>query len=263
MKTVLITGVSSGFGKAIAETLAAKGYDVYGTVRKATTETLAYKTIVVDVCKPETINSGIAEILQKSGKIDVLINNAGFGLTGEMELTATEDRKRIFDTNIFGYIDMVNAVLPMMRKQKEGKIINIASLAGVFAIPYQGFYSTTKFAINGYSESLRYELKGTGIKVVVVNPGDYKTAFTANRILTPVHDEAKTIFDIVVKAIVKDETKGLDPKHCAFLIAKIIEKKNPCFRYVAGSFEHKLSAFIKRLLPDSWFFKIIESHYNM
>ncbi|MCX6231186.1 MAG: SDR family oxidoreductase [Bacteroidetes bacterium] len=263
MKTVLITGVSSGFGKAIAETLAEKGYNVYGTVRNATNESLAYKTIIVDVCKPETIQAGINEVLQQAGKIDVLINNAGFGLTGEMELTDNEDRKRLFDTNIFGYIDMVNAVLPVMRKQKEGKIINIASLAGVFAIPYQGFYSTTKFAINGYSEALHYELIGTGIKVVVVNPGDYKTSFTANRILTPIHEEGRKVFDTVVKAIVKDETKGLDPKHCAKLIAKIIEKNNPCFRYVAGSLEHKLSAFIKRLLPDSWFFKIIESHYNM
>ena len=124
MKTVLVTGVSSGFGKAIAETLSAKGYNVYGTVRKPISETLAYKTIVVDVTKPETIKAGVEEIIAQAGTIDVLINNAGFGLTGEMELTTPEDRKRIFDTNVFGYIDMINAVLPGMRKQNSGKIIN-------------------------------------------------------------------------------------------------------------------------------------------
>lgn len=263
MKTVIITGVSSGFGKAIAETLAAKGYNVFGTVRKATNENLTYKTIVVDVTNPEAIKAGVAEVIAQTGRIDVLINNAGFGLTGEMELTTPDDRKRIFDTNVYGYIDMANAVLPTMRKQKDGKIINIASLAGVFAIPYQGFYSTTKFAINGYSEALRYELKGTGVKVVVVNPGDYKTGFTANRILTPIHEENRQLFDTVVKAIVKDETGGLDPKHCAKLIAKIIEKDKPCFRYVAGRLDHKLSAVLYGLLPNSWFFKIIEGHYNM
>ncbi|MEI6822102.1 MAG: SDR family oxidoreductase [Bacteroidota bacterium] len=263
MKTVLITGVSSGFGKAIAENLSSKGYQVFGTVRKPISETLPYKTIVVDVTNPETIKAGVEEVLKQTGKIDVLINNAGFGLTGEMELTTPEDRKRIFDTNVFGYIDMINAVLPTMRSQKEGKIINIASLAGVFAIPYQGFYATTKFAINGYSESLRYELKGSGINVVVVNPGDYKTKFTDNRILTPIHEDYRKVFDTVVKAIVKDETGGLDPMHCAKLIEKIIEKKNPCFRYVAGRIDHKLSAVLKGILPDSWFFKIIESHYNM
>ena len=263
MKTVVITGVSSGFGKAIAETIAAKGYNVFGTVRKPINESLTYKTIVVDVTRPETITAGINEVLSQTGRIDVLINNAGFGLTGEMELTTPEDRKRIFDTNVFGYIDMINAVLPIMRKQNDGKIINIASLAGVFAIPYQGFYSTTKFAINGYSEALRYELKSTKIKVVVVNPGDYKTNFTANRILTPIHEEDRKVFDTVVKAIVKDETGGLDPKHCANLIAKIIEKDKPCFRYVAGRIDHKLSAILYGIFPNSWFFKIIEGHYNM
>jgi short-subunit dehydrogenase len=264
MKTILITGVSSGFGKAIAETLSSNGNQVFGASRKPMNGDFPYKIITLDVTKPETIKAGVSEVMKQAGKIDVLINNAGFGLSGEMELTSPEDRKRIFDTNIFGYIDMVNEVLPIMRKQKQGLIINIASLAGVFAIPYQGFYSTTKFAVNGYSEALHYELKGSGVKVVVVNPGDYKTNFTSSRVMTPVNPENQAIFEKVSAVFTKDETNGLEPKHCARLIAKIIKKKNPCFRYIAGSFfEHKLSAFLKRIVPDSWFFGIISSHYKM
>ncbi len=263
MKTILITGVSSGFGKAIAELLSLSGNEVYGTVRKPLTEKVPYKTITMDVTSNESIQKGIQSVIDQSGKIDILINNAGFGLTGEMELTSTDDRKKIFDTNVFGYMDVINQVLPGMRKAKNGLIINIASLAGLFSIPYQGYYATTKFAINGYSESLRYELKGSGIKVVVVNPGDYKTQFTNNRILTPIHDENREVFDRVLASIVKDETKGLDPMHCAKLISKIIEKKNPKFKYVAGNIEHKASALVNRILPSSWFSKIIESHYHM
>lgn len=264
MKTVLITGVSSGFGKAIAETLSSAGMQVFGASRKAASGTLPYKVITLDVTKPETIKTGVSEVIKQAGKIDVLINNAGYGLGGEMELTPIEDRKRLFDTNLFGYMDMVNEVLPIMRKQKQGLIINIASLAGVFAIPYQGFYSTSKFAVNGYSEALHYELKGSGVNVVVINPGDYKTNFTSSRIMTPVQPANKAMFDKVVKVFEKDETNGIDPKHCAQLIAKIIEKKKPCFRYVAGNFfEHKMSAFLKRIFPDSWFFGVIGSHYKM
>ena len=263
MKTILITGVSSGFGRAIADLLSSLGHEVYGTVRKPLNEKTSFKTIIMDVTQESSIQEGINAVLEQSKKIDVLINNAGFGLTGEMELTKAEDRKKIFDTNVFGYIDMINHVLPHMRREKRGVIINIASLAGLFAIPYQGFYATTKFAINGYSESLRYELKGTGIDVVVVNPGDYKTHFTANRILTPIHPENKEVFDKVLKSIVKDETKGLNPVHCAKLIAKIIEKKNPAPKYIAGNLEHKASVLLNKILPYSWFSKIIESHYNM
>ncbi|MEI8204221.1 MAG: SDR family oxidoreductase [Bacteroidota bacterium] len=263
MKTVLITGVSSGFGRAIAEQLSANGYKVIGTVRKPLAESVSFETIILDVTKPESIQSGIESILNKHKHIDVLINNAGFGLTGEMELTAPEDRKKIFDTNLFGYMDMINAVLPSMRDAKNGLIINIASLAGLFAIPYQGFYATTKFAVNGYSESLRYELKGSCINVVVVNPGDYKTGFTGNRILTPIHPEYQERFDTVVKSIIKDETGGLSPTHCAKLVQRIIEKKNPNFRYIAGSLEHIASVVLSRILPQRWFTKIIASHYHM
>jgi len=264
MKTILITGVSSGFGKATAEILSSKGYQIFGAMRKPTGEALPYKIITIDVTKPETIKAGVNEVMKQAGKIDVLINNAGMGLGGEMELTSPEDRKKIFDTNLFGYIDMVNEVIPIMRKQKQGLIINIASLAGVFAIPYQGFYSASKFAVNGYSEALHYELKGSGIKVVVINPGDFKTNFTSSRIMTPVQPANQAMFEKVVKVFEKDETNGIDPKNCAKLIEKIIEKKNPCFRYVAGNFfEHKLSAFLKRILPDGLFFSIIGSHYKM
>ena len=263
MKTILITGVSSGFGRAIAERLSANGHKVIGTVRKPLAERGTFETITLDVTQSDSIKSGIETILRENKHIDVLIHNAGFGLTGEMELTSPADRKKIFDTNLFGYMDMIDAVLPSMRETKRGLIINIASLAGIFAIPYQGFYATTKFAVNGYSESLRYELKDSGVNVVVVNPGDYKTGFTGNRILTPIHTEYQERFDTVVKAIEKDETKGLNPSHCARLIEKIILKKNPNYRYIAGNLEHKASVLLSKILPQRIFSKIIASHYHM
>lgn len=262
---VLITGASSGFGQTTANYLANKGYIVYGTSRKVVADS-NINMIKMDVCQPESITAGIKHILEKEGRIDVLINNAGMGIGGSIELATSEEISLQMNTNFMGMANMCKEVLPIFRKQRSGKIINISSIGGIMGLPYQGFYSASKFAIEGYSEALAAEVKGFGIKVVLVEPGDFSTNFTANRkksILTLENEDYTISYQKSLKIIENEENNGLKPISLAKRIDKIIKSKNPRFRYIVANFEQKLSVLLKRIVPGNMFIYILRSYYKV
>jgi len=177
-KVVFITGISSGFGKSIAEYLSQKGYVIYGTSRKAVEGNDRINVLKVDVIDVVSVKAAVQNVILKEGRIDVLINNAGMGISGPIEFSSVENIKLQMDTNFMGMVNVIQSVLPVMRKQGEGTIVNISSIGGLMGLPYQGFYAASKFAIEGLSEALRMELKPFHIKVVVIRPGDFFTSFT-------------------------------------------------------------------------------------
>lgn len=265
-KVVFITGVTSGFGKATAELLSQKDYTVYGTSRKAIVQGTPYTIVNMDVTDRESIRRAVDTVIQKEGRIDVLINNAGMGISGSLEDTLPDESRLQVNTNFWGTVDTCQAVLPYMRKQGKGLIVNTSSIGGLIGLPFQGFYSASKFAIEGYSEALRMEIKPFHIKVVVVNPGDFHTNFTANRKLIMQGGKESAYdasFQRTLAVIEHDETHGLPPQTLARKIAAIIEKKNPCGRYVVSSFVQKIAVFLERILPDTWFDAIIGWNYKV
>ncbi len=179
-KVIIITGASSGFGKATAELLSQKGHTVYGLCRRAMEDTqIKYRQC--DVRNRENIRSVVEQIVAEQGRVDVLINNAGMGIGGALELATGEEIDLQMGTNFMGCVNMCQAVLPYMRKARAGKIINLSSIGGVMGLPYQGFYSASKFAIEGFSEALSAEVRRFGIRVCMVEPGDFATGFTGSR----------------------------------------------------------------------------------
>ncbi len=265
-KVILITGVSSGFGNKTAGLLAEKGHIVYGTVRRETHIWKDINVLRMDLTDPESIKVAVSQILQKEGRIDILINNAGMHTGGSIETMPIENARMQLDTNIMGMICLLREVLPAMRAQGNGTIINFSSIGGLMGLPYQGYYSASKFAIEGLSEALRMELKPFNIKVVVINPGDFHTNNTANRrsfLAKTADDPYAEQFSRTLAIIEKDENGGWLPEILARKLVKITEKKHPRQRYLIASTEQKLAVVLKRILPGNWFMKILASHYGI
>src|SRR6266516_6291014 len=181
-KTALVTGASSGIGEATATRLAMAGYKVYGTSRRAAkVGQRSFELLSLDVTSDESVEAAVKEVLRLEGRIDLLVNNAGFGIApGAAEESSMEQARSIFETNFFGTIRMTRAVVPHMRRQRAGRIINIGSVLGFLPMPYAALYAATKHAVEGYSESLDHELRTRGIRVSVIEPAYTKTRFDAN-----------------------------------------------------------------------------------
>jgi short-subunit dehydrogenase len=266
-KVILVTGASSGLGLATAKALQAEGHTVYGTSRDAKKiKDVAFKPLSMDVTDDASVTAAIDTIIKAEGKIDVLINNAGSGVTGPLYAMPVEYAKKQFDVNFFGVVRVSSAVLPGMIEKKQGLVINIGSLAGLFGLPYQGLYAASKFAIEGYSESLRMELQNTGIKVVVVNPGDFKTDFTASREKIPFplnNDKLKAEYEVAVASMEKDESIGADPSKLAEKIVRIVNTKSPKHNYLVGAIGQTIAVTLKATLPGWLFVKLMNDHYGI
>lgn len=265
-KVVFITGISSGFGKCISEYLAQKDYKVYGTSRSNLESHNSVNVLNVDVTVKVSIKKAIETILKNEGRIDFVINNAGIGISGPVEFSSPEDIKHQMDTNFMGIVNVIQSVLPAMRKQGAGTIINFSSIGGIMGLPYQGFYSASKFAVEGISEVLRMELKPFNIKVIVIRPGDFHTGFTSNRKIEyslDVNDPYKQQLMKTMSVIETDERGGLNPEYLARKMHNIIRSKNPKSHYTVASFEQKFAIVLKSILPDSWFSAILGSHYGI
>ena len=262
---VLITGISSGFGLETARLLVQEGHSVYGTVRRTVEPLPQVNYIQLDVRDREAVERAVDDIVGKEGRIDVLVNNAGMGIGGPLEFATEEEVRLQMDTNFMGLVHCVDAVLPHMRQQKSGKIIALSSIGGLMGLPFQGFYSASKFAIEGYCEALRLETKSFGIQVVVLRPGDFATGFTGSRkkVTNEAALEAYPIFKTAIEKVEHDENGGLKPIVLAQKISKIIKKKNPHNGYVVASLEQKLSVFLKRIMPAKWFARILGSYYRV
>lgn len=268
MKNVIfITGISSGFGKRISELLAVQGHTVYGTIRKDAELITKVHVLMLDLTDTNSIKKAVETILQKEGRIDVLINNAGMHTGGPIETSPIENIKIQMDTNFLGMVHLTREVLPAMRKQGGGTIINFSSGGGLIGLPFQAFYSASKFAIEGFSEALRMEVKQFNIKVILINPGDFHTSNSANRrnFLAPTgtSDPYNEQFNKTLTIIEKDEAHGWAPEVLARKIVRIVECKNPKQRYIIASFEQKLAIVLKNILPGKLFRKILEDHYGI
>lgn len=269
---VLIAGASSGMGKAIAETLAKEGYKVYGTSRKlqnnsvneiaAASESGFLKMIQLDVCADESVEQAVSYVKEIEGKIDILINCAGFALAGAVEDTTHEEAFLQFNTNFFGAHRMCRTVAPIMRQNGKGLIINISSTAGLIAVPYQAFYSASKYALEAMTEGMRMELEPYGVKVSLVEPGDTKTGFTNSRVFVKKSKASiyKATFDNSVARMVKDEQSGPPPVGVVNAVKKIINSGNPPVRVVVGPI-NKVLAFLKKVLPSRVVVYIVSKLY--
>jgi NAD(P)-dependent dehydrogenase (short-subunit alcohol dehydrogenase family) len=266
-KIILITGISSGFGKETAKLLAEKGHTVYGTVRTGAPSDSFVRYLTMNLTDTESIKKAVSAVIEKEGRIDVLINNAGMHTGGPIETSPVENIKLQMDTNLLGTVILTKEVLPHMRKNGGGTIINFSSIGGLMGLPMQGFYSAAKFALEGFSEALRMEVKQFNIKVVLINPGDFHTNNSANRrnYLAPTgaQDPYKEQYEKTLQVIEKDESKGWAPEVLAKKLVKIVESRNPDHRYIIASFEQKLAVVLKYILPPKIFWMLIGDHYKI
>ena len=266
-KIVLITGGSSGIGKSIGTFLTSKGHKVYGTTRDLSKypNFNEFELLALDVRKTETINKAIEQLLANEGRIDVLVNNAGVGITGPIEETPHEEIKKTFDTNFHGPLHMIKEVLPQMRKQRSGLIINITSIAGYMGLPYRGIYSATKGALEIATEALRMEIKDFGVKMTNLAPGDFATNIAAGRFHAQVIKGSpyEKPYSDTLNMINEDVEGGDDPIQVAHMVVKIMNTSNPKVHYKVGSFMQKFSLTLKNLLPDKVYEKLLLNHYKL
>jgi NAD(P)-dependent dehydrogenase (short-subunit alcohol dehydrogenase family) len=245
--------------------LAARGFKVYGASRNPKSGA-GYLPLTMDVADDQSVEQAIAQILKEAGSIDALVNNAGCGVAGAVEDTSMQEAAHQMEVNFMGAFRVARLVLPGMRQRRSGVIVNVSSLGGLFGLPFQSFYSASKFAMEGWTESLRYEVKPYGIRVVLVEPGDVSTGFTGSRVQARAADPTSAYAAAFAKcmAIVeKEEKKGVPPEAIARVICRIVEGAAKGPRYTCGGASQRLSAVLKRILPGGLFESIIGSFYGL
>ncbi|WP_242206251.1 SDR family oxidoreductase [Aestuariivivens insulae] len=265
-KVVLITGGSSGIGKSIGEFLIEKGFVVYGTSRNPERYPESkFPLLKLDVKDLASIRAAVEAIIEKQGKLDVLINNAGAGITGPIEEIPEAEIKANFETNFFGPINVIKAVLPHMRSQQSGLIINTTSIAGYMGLPYRGVYSASKGALELITEAFRMELKPFNIHMTNVAPGDFATNIAAGRYHAPLLDNSpyKATYGKTLELMNAHVDSGSDPNIMAKAVFKIIQAKSPKVHYKVGEFMQKFSIVLKRILPDTVYEKLLMNHYKL
>lgn len=249
----LVTGASSGIGLVTAQALLRDGYRVFGTSRKPASDTQdGISMLICDVTDDASVQAVVEEVLNRAGRIDLLVNNAGIGLLGGAEESTVQQAKAVFDVNVFGTMRMTNAVLPAMRQQRRGRIVNLSSILGLIPAPYNTLYASTKHAIEGYSESLDHEVRTQGIRIVLVEPGVTRTSFEEN-IIRPdrplaVYDRVRTDAEKLMREIV---AKGDEPGVVARIVVRAANAAFPKRRYTAGKAAGQVR-FIRRFLPEAF-----------
>ncbi len=254
-RVVLITGASAGIGRACADRLHEAGWTVVGASRRGTTSG-AWSGLVMDVDSDESVRDGVAEVLTRHGRIDAVVASAGWGVAGAVEHTTIEEAKAQVETNFWGATRVVQGVLPAMRAQGGGRIVLVSSIGGVVAIPFQAFYSASKFALEGWGEALAYEVAPFGIDVTLVEPGNIRTDFTANRKMASAStddDVYKGALDTAVGVMERDEANGAAPQLVAAVVHKILDARRPPRRVSVGKAGERIGVLAKRLLPHRVF----------
>ncbi len=258
-RVALVTGASSGIGGAAAHELLAAGFIVYGTSRRAVAgeDRDGVVFLPLDVTDDQSVAGAVREVLGRSGRIDVLVNNAGLGVAGAAEESSIEQARALFDTNLFGSIRMARAVLPQMRKQGSGRIINLSSVLGLVPAPFGALYAATKHAMEGYSESLDHEVREHGVRVLLVEPAYTRTSFDANSIPADqplaVYARRRQVFDGLIAEAIKD---GDEPSVVGKVIVAAATDSRPKLRYPAGPLARRVSK-LRRFAPSTLFDKQI------
>jgi NAD(P)-dependent dehydrogenase (short-subunit alcohol dehydrogenase family) len=270
-RIVLVTGASSGIGKSCATYLQQRGYKVYGTSRSATFPAESSGTevtmIPMDVGSEASVKQAVQWIMAREERLDVVVNNAGNGIAGAIEDTSIAEAQAQFDTNVFGMLRVCHATLPILRRQGGGYLVHVGSIAGRIGVPFQGLYSASKFAVEGLTEVLRAEVRPYGIRVALIEPGDFHTGFTAQRSIVKAaqlpgiySERLRTALGVMEH----DETHGATPEAVARLLERIICTPSPKLRHLVGPAAQKLSvSLIQKLLPQKTFEAIIGKYYGI
>lgn len=266
-KVILVTGASSGIGESIAQSLAAAGYKVYAASRKVTTGHIRHGTIELqmDVCDEESVQRAIEYIRQKDGHLFGLINSAGLGMTGSVEFTSDKEARTLFDTNVFGVLNVCRAAIPLIRPQRDGYIINITSIAAQMGLPYRGIYSSSKFAVEGFTESLSMEVSRFGIKVCIIEPGDFRTGINTHRMRAAADDTVYygSLHQDILEQVRNEVNTAPTPEVIGKRVIKILSDPKPRLRYRIASPKALLSYRLMRTLPSRWFEAIIRNYYKL
>ncbi|MBL0126241.1 MAG: SDR family oxidoreductase [Flavobacteriales bacterium] len=264
VKVVLVTGGSSGLGKAICERLAALGHKVYGTGRSpSTNEVLGYNLVAMDVTDSASVQRAVDQILARERRIDVVVNNAGIGIQGPAEDITPEMAQQVMDTNVIGPHRVCRAVLPTMRTQGRGLIINISSIASNFGLPYRSFYSASKAALDRYGEALSIEMKRFGIQVVSIQPGEFKTNIATGRLRPEKISEAHAPgYNKAMEVLGGSLHYSRDPDELARVVAKVIASEHPRTTYIVAQGMQRISVLAKKLLPGRMFQRMVGKHYE-
>jgi NAD(P)-dependent dehydrogenase (short-subunit alcohol dehydrogenase family) len=260
----IVTGASGGIGEASARAFQAAGYRVFGTYRRPpATRSPGIEYLACDVTSDESVQTAVGQVLAKAGRIDLLVNNAGVGLVAGAEESSVEQAKSLFDVNLFGVFRLTNAVLPTMRRQGSGRIVNISSVMGLIPAPFMALYAASKHALEGYSESLDHEIRATGVRVVLVEPAYTRTSFEGNVYQADqqldVYQSARTN----AEGVLRDEMKTADtPELVANAVVKAATDVNPNRRYAAGRMARQIS-LLRRLVPASAFDKSLRKQMRL
>lgn len=262
-KVVLVTGGSSGLGLAICNRLTALGHTVYGTSRNPDRDPSGWRLIAMDITDDGSVDRAVQEVLLREQRIDVVVNNAGLGIQGAAEDIDVAMAQRLFDANVFGAHRVCRAVLPTLRQQRSGLIINVSSIAANFGLPYRAFYSASKAALDRYSEALRIEVKPFGVKVVTVQPGEFKTNIAGSRLKPERVSEAYAKgYQRAMEVLGGSMHYSRDPDELAQVVAKIIASPKPGTVYRVAQGVQKLSVQLKKLLPGHAFERMVGKHYE-
>lgn len=253
-RVVVVTGASAGIGRATADRLAGAGWTVVGVSRRGTGGE-GWSGRVVDVDDDGSVADGIAAVLADHGRIDAVVQSAGWGVAGSVERTDLAAARAQVETNLWGSVRVVQAVLPVMRAQGGGRIVLLSSIGGVVSIPFQGFYSASKFALEGLGEALAHEVRPFGVEVTLVQPGNVRTDFTASRVLAqrPGPDPYGQALAHAVGVMERDEQAGIDPARVAEVVERVLGARRPPRRVSVGRLGERVGLPAKRLLPYRWF----------
>jgi NAD(P)-dependent dehydrogenase (short-subunit alcohol dehydrogenase family) len=260
----IVTGASGGIGEASARALLAAGHRVFGTYRRPpATKSPGIEYLVCDVTSDDSVHSAVGQVLERAGRIDLLVNNAGVGLVAGAEESSLEQAKSLFDVNLFGVFRMTKAVLPTMRRQGAGRIVNISSVLGLIPAPFMALYAASKHALEGYSESMDHEIRSSGVRVVLVEPYYTRTSFDGNVYQADqrldVYQSARTN----AEGVVRDEMKAADtPELVASAVVKAATDTNPQQRYAAGRRARQVS-LLRRFVPRSAFDKSLRKQMRL
>jgi NAD(P)-dependent dehydrogenase (short-subunit alcohol dehydrogenase family) len=260
----IVTGATAGIGAATARALHAAGYRVFGTYRKPpATKIPGVDYVACDVTNDLSVDAAVREVLAQAGRIDLLVNNAGVGLMGAAEESSLEQAKSIFDVNLFGVVRTTNAVLPVMRKQRSGRIINISSVMGLIPSPFMALYSSSKHAVEGYSQALDHEVRVSGIRVVLVEPSYTRTTFESNALAADQNIEHYAQARANAEAVMRNEAAKADPPEVvAATVVTAATAAKPQLRYTAGRDATTVS-LLRRFVPTSAFDKSLRKRMQM
>lgn len=261
-KVIVITGSSSGIGEVLAKHFVKKGHIVYGLSRTSK-ENIQFKHIATDVTNKQNVLSSFQQIINESKRIDVLINNAGIGMLGAVEDVTKEDFDKLINVNVYGVIYTMQAVLPLMRQQKSGHILNVSSIASNHGLPFRGFYSASKSVVDRITESVRLENLGTSIEITTLNFGDIQTSIAESRIQSTISKYYKDKYEMLIPIIDEEVEKGVSPEKLVPIIEKFIHKKNLKPHYHIGKPVQKFSITLKRVLGQRLFEKLLARYSNL